>query len=235
MPLFNYGKPFGQAPGYTPGGRGVSYTKDESKAADILSGANSNPNAYSQAQIAWANSVLGPSPAPIVNNARLASPAGVENPLDAFAFGIQRFGRMPQASAINAFNNKYGTSYTAPQLFDYSQKFSGTPGTEGGAAWNSNVLNTQANLANAAVPSATAPLSFSGNFGNIFNGGGNTAGVGVPGTPAPMLPSNNAINAGINASMNTQYNDQNDPGGFIRKWQQKLQASAPLTRTYSGA
>lgn len=173
MPLFNYGR----TPGYAPGGRKISAETgrigDMPGGLDYLAGYGPAPAG-----------VVDFNPAAIVQNRRLASPAG--NPLSAFTMGIQKWGNpATNTNAISMFNQRHGVNLTPQQLG----------------------VQTGGQVAQPTIPSPTLPQ----------------AGT----TPIAQLN-------GTVGSFNTQWNDQNDPGGLIRKWQQQ-QANQPWSSNLSGA
>lgn len=233
MPLYNN---YGRVPGKTPSGRNVKYSKDEARAAQILADVNSflgAPGKYTQQEIDWAKSIL-PDTAPVISQKRLASAPGIGNPLDAFAFGVQRFGRLPAQSSINAFNAKYGTNITGDQLLNYP-KVNASPINAQNSFSLTNPTDDysrrQAELdayvqSRMYKPPVTAPAQ---QFGITIPSGVtdfNTSPFG-PYPIAPSGPSFQANNptkdiAANSAYFNTEWNDQNDPGGFIRKQQTKV-------------
>jgi len=179
MPLFNYGR----TPGYAPGGRGINPETarigDMPGGMDFLAGYGPAPAGVTD----WTD------PA-IIHNKRLAGSAtmGTGTPLNSFLLGLQRWGNpASNGQAIGLYNARHQTNLTPQQLGVQVTSPAGVPQTP------------QAPMpqANFQTGTATKPLS------------------------------------GVLGSFNTQWTDQNDPGGFIRKFQAQ-QASQPWAPNLGG-
>jgi len=214
MPLFNYGR----TPGYAPGGRGINPETGRIGSLpggmDFLAG-------------------LGPAPAgvtdwtdpAIINTKRLASPFGF-NREQAFNFAqALRGGQIgPESPIYNSFNpaqQALANSYRAaafPNLLGPNSRVDTSPEHLGSLA------QSQINAA-PTTPQPMAAMLPSGRASTVM---GPTPQVNFQGGSATKPLS------GVLGSFNTQWTDQNDPGGFIRKFQAQ-QASQPWAPNLGGS
>jgi len=215
MPLFNYGR----TPGYAPSGRGINpgtgKIGDMPGGMDFLAG-------------------LGPAPAgvtdwtdpAIINTKRLASPFGF-NRGTSFNFAqALRSGQIGPESPIYAgFNpaqQALANSYRAaafPQFFGPDSRLDMSP----------EHLGSLAQSAANAAPTTAQPMNVTLPSGRSATMPGAVPQVSLTGGASPVKPL-----AGLVGSMDQQWNDENDPGGFIRKWQGQ-QTGQPWTPNLGGS
>lgn len=198
MPLFNYGR----VPGYAPGGRGINPETARigglPGGMDFLAGFGPAPAGVTD----WTD------PA-IIHNKRLGSPLGLDRS------GTWNFAQALRSGQIGPESSIYASFNPAQQALANSFRASAFPqyyGPNSRMDMSAEKLNSLGQSAVNAAPTTAAPVP-------VQLASGRTAtmpGVAPTVTPTNTL-SNNKLAAAIGSAAGTQWNDQNDPGGFIRK------------------